>query len=66
MTYLHNKDLCTELIISKAQGKLTEQAILILTILCKINIRKLKIPSKDDKLVILPPKKSSSSVLEHC
>jgi hypothetical protein len=50
MTYFTNKDLCVELIISKAQGKLTEKSILILKILCKIIMRSLKIPTKDDRL----------------
>jgi len=48
MTYFNNKDLCAELIISKAQGKLTEQAILIIKILCKRIVHSLKIPSNND------------------
>jgi hypothetical protein len=48
--YLNNKDLYEEIIISKAQGKLTKNAERMLELLAKKTIKKMKYWSNDDKL----------------
>ena len=48
--YLHNKDLFIEIVISKAQGKLTNEAKLMLEILAKKTIKKMKYWNADDKM----------------
>ena len=48
--YLNNKDLYVELIISKAQGKLTSKAAIMLEILAKETIKKMRYYNNDDKL----------------
>ena len=48
--YLNNKDLFIELIISKAQGKLTRPAQKMLELLAKQAIRKMRYWSNDDKM----------------
>lgn len=48
--YLNNKDLYVEIIISKAQGKLTKNAERMLELLAKKTIKKMKYWSNDDKL----------------
>lgn len=48
--YLSNKDLYCEIIVSKAQGKLTRQAQDMLILLAKNVIKKLKYYDNDDKL----------------
>lgn len=47
--YLHNKDLYIEIIISKAQGKLTKNSKLMLEILAKRTIKKMRYYNNDDK-----------------
>lgn len=47
--YLHNKDLYIEIVVSKAQGKLTNRAKLMLEILAKRTIKKMRYWSNDDK-----------------
>lgn len=48
--YLNNKDLYIEIIISKAQGKLTGNAEKMLELLAKKTIKKMRYWSNDDKL----------------
>jgi len=48
--YLHNRDLYIEIIISKAQGKLTNRAKLMLELLAKRTIKKMRYYNNDDKL----------------
>jgi hypothetical protein len=48
--YLNNKELFIELIISKAQGKLTRPAQKMLELLAKQAIRKMRYWSNDDKM----------------
>ncbi len=48
--YLNNKDLYCEIIVSKAQGKLTRKAEQMLILLAKETIKKKKYWSADDKL----------------
>ena len=48
--YLNNKDLYVEVIISKAQGKLTRNAEKMLELLAKKTIKKMRYWSNDDKL----------------
>jgi len=47
--YLNNKDLCKEIIISKAQGKLTRKAGEMLYLLGKNVIKKFSYKNNDDK-----------------
>lgn len=47
--YLHNKDLYIEIMVSKSQGKLTEQAKLMLEILAKKTIKKMRYYNNDDR-----------------
>ena len=48
--YLNNKDLYIEIIVSKAQGKLTRNAEKMLELLAKKTIKKMRYWSNDDKL----------------
>ncbi len=48
--YLNNKDLYVEVIVSKAQGKLTRNAKKMLELLAKKTIKKMRYYSNDDKL----------------
>lgn len=48
--YLHNKDLFIEIVISKAQGKLTNQAKIMLELLAKRTIKKMKYWNPDDRM----------------
>ena len=48
--YLNNKDLYVEIIVSKAQGKLTRNAEKMLELLAKKTIKKMRYWSNDDKL----------------
>jgi hypothetical protein len=48
--YLNNKDLYVEIIVSKAQGKLTRNAEKMLELLGKKTIKKMRYWSNDDKL----------------
>lgn len=48
--YLNNKELYIEIIISKAQGRLTRNAEKMLEILAKKTIKKMRYYSDDDKL----------------
>lgn len=48
--YLNNKDLFIEIIVSKAQGKLTRTAEQMLELLGKKTIKKMRYWSVDDKL----------------
>ncbi len=50
MNYLNNKELYIEMIISKAQGKLTRNAEKMLELLAKETIKKMKYWSNDDKM----------------
>ena len=47
--YLNNKDLYIEIIVSKAQGKLTRNAEKMLELLAKKTIKKMRYWSNDDK-----------------
>ena len=47
--YLHNKDLYVEIIISKAQGKLTNKSKLMFEILAKRTIKKMRYYNDDDR-----------------
>jgi hypothetical protein len=48
--YLNNKDLYCEIIVSKAQGKLTRRAEGMLELLAKKTIKKMRYWSNDDRL----------------
>jgi hypothetical protein len=48
--YLNNKDLYCEIIVSKAQGKLTRTAEKMLELLANKTIKKMRYWSNDDKL----------------
>ena len=48
--YLHNRDLYAEIVVSKAQGRLTNKSKLMLEILAKRTIKKMRYWSNDDKL----------------
>ena len=48
--YLNNRDLFVELIVSKAQGKLTKKAERMLELLAKETIKKMRYWSNDDKM----------------
>jgi hypothetical protein len=48
--YLQNKDLYVEIIISKAQGKLTRNSKLMLETLAKRTIKKMRYYNNDDKM----------------
>jgi len=48
--YLSNKDLYVEIIISKAQGKLTNKSKLMLEILAKRTIKKMRYYNNDDRM----------------
>ncbi len=48
--YLNNKELFIEIIISKAQGRLTRNAEKMLELLAKKTIKKMRYWSNDDKL----------------
>ena len=50
MNYLHNKDLYIEIVVSKAQGKLTREAKLMIEMLAKKTIKKMRYWSNDDRL----------------
>ena len=50
MIYLHNKDLHIEITISKAQGKLTRSAQVMLKMLGEKTIKKMRYWSNDDRL----------------
>jgi hypothetical protein len=47
--YLHNKDLYIEIIISKATGKLTPRAKIMLELLAKRTIKKMRYYNSDDR-----------------
>jgi DNA-directed RNA polymerase specialized sigma subunit len=47
--YLHNRDLYIEIIISKAQGKLTRESKQMLELLAKRTIKKMRYRSNDDR-----------------
>jgi hypothetical protein len=47
--YLNNKDLYVEMIVSKAQGRLTRKAEKMLELLAKETIKKMRYWSNDDK-----------------
>lgn len=47
--YLNNKELCYEIIVSKARGRLTRNAQLMLELLGKKTIKKMRYYSNDDK-----------------
>ena len=46
--YLNNKDLYVEIIVSKAQGRLTRSAEKMLELLAKKTIKKMRYYSNDD------------------
>ena len=48
--YLNNKELYVEIIVSKAQGKLTRNAEKMLELLAKKTIKKMRYWSNDDKM----------------
>jgi hypothetical protein len=48
--YLHNKDLYIEIILSKAQGKLTLKSKQMLEILAKRTIKKMRYRNNDDRM----------------
>ena len=48
--YLNNKDLYVEMIVSKAQGRLTRKAEKMLELLAKETIKKMRYWSNDDKM----------------
>ena len=48
--YLNNKELYIEIIVSKAQGRLTRNAERMLELLAKKTIKKMRYYSNDDKL----------------
>ena len=48
--YLNNKDLYVEIIVSKAQGRLTRNAEKMLELLAKKTIKKMRYYSHDDKM----------------
>jgi hypothetical protein len=48
--YLNNKELYVEIIVSKAQGRLTRNAEKMLELLAKKTIKKMRYWSNDDKL----------------
>lgn len=48
--YLHNKDLYIEIIVSKAQGKLTKNCKLMLEVLAKRTIKKMRYYNNDDRM----------------
>ena len=48
--YLNNKELYIEIIVSKAQGRLTRKAEIMLELLAKKTIKKMRYYSNDDKL----------------
>ena len=48
--YIQNKDLYVEIIISKAQGKLTRKSKLMLETLAKRTIKKMRYYSNDDRM----------------
>ena len=48
--YLNNRDLYTEIIVSKAQGRLTKNSEKMLELLAKKTIKKMRYYSNDDKL----------------
>ena len=48
--YLHNRDLYAEIVVSKAQGKLTNKSKLMLEILAKRTIKKMRYWNNDDKM----------------
>ncbi len=50
MNYLHNKDLYIEIVVSKAQGKLTKEAKDMLEMLGKRIIKKMHYWNNDDRL----------------
>jgi len=50
--YLNNKDLYIEIIVSKAQGRLTKNAEKMLELLGKKTIKKMRFYNNDDKLDI--------------
>ena len=50
LMYLNNKDLYVEIIVSKAQGRLTRNAEKMLELLAKKTIKKMRYYSNDDKM----------------
>lgn len=50
LIYLHNKDLYIEIIVSKAQGKLTNKAKIMLELLAKKTIKKMRYYNNDDRM----------------
>ena len=48
--YLNNKELYVEIVISKAQGKLTRSAEKMLELLAKKTVKKMRYYSNDDKM----------------
>ena len=50
MNYLHNKDLYIEIVVSKAQGKLTKNAKLMIETLAIKTIKKMRYWSNNDKM----------------
>lgn len=50
LMYLNNKDLYVEIIVSKAQGRLTRSAEKMLELLAKKTIKKMRYYSNDDKM----------------
>jgi len=50
MIYLNNKELYCEIIISKAQGKLTRKSEVMLELLAKKTIKKMRYWNNDDRL----------------
>ena len=48
--YLHNKDLMKEILVSKAMGKLTPGAKLMLEILAKRTIKRMRYYNNDDRM----------------
>lgn len=50
MNYLHNKDMYIEIVVSKAQGKLTKEASNMIQILANRTIKKMRYWSEDDRM----------------
>ncbi len=48
--YLNNKDLFVEIVVSKAQGKLTNNAKIMLELLAKKTIKKMRYWNNDDRM----------------
>ena len=50
MHYLNNKDFYVEMVISKAQGHLTDKAKIMIELLAKKTIKKFRFYNQDDKM----------------